>query len=357
MSDPIIRKNVVCPVCGGYETHYRLKTHLFVEQGRDIDLRPLKILRKGEGLEGYFPVLYYIWYCDKCHFASSYSLYENPNKVINIEKETFKKKIIDTYNKNTKFKNVINKLSTGINKDDPDFFQALKLHLLAIYNLLLFDKIVNKESIILGKYSLRLAWLFHDILNNDKFRSLYERDIKSLINEIKNDWPSVPENEELALKNAVNYYYTSLIKSVEIETPIDEVNIALLIARIHLKLMQINEARVFIERSKEISLQLNEEKKLLMENEKENTTQISKIASDIIKIRRMTQEVQNIYEDVRVDHKSKQMKDAKKLIQQNKSKKPFELHELLIQNNIEKSIIQKLVPLKRKKGFLGMFRD
>ncbi|CAN2039006.1 putative DUF2225 domain-containing protein [Candidatus Magnetomoraceae bacterium gMMP-15] len=353
--NPFIKSTVVCPICETKHTYQRLKAHVFSEQNPDVDLRPAIIKWSVKELKGSHPSMYYMWHCPTCHFTAGHPFFKNPVQGCKIGMSKFKKTIKTFYGTNENIKKVIDILSADIN-EKPDFYQALKLHLLAAFHLQLIDEIVKMDALNLGRYFLRTAWLYNDIKDYGVEDTLQVK-IKLLIQSIKEYWPDVPENEKTALEIAVQYYMTALVGSLAIKTTPDEVNLVLLIARLYMKLGNIPEARKFIEIGKEKirnsaqNLKSGDASKLSDEKK-------SKLALENNKMRLLIDDVQNIFEDIWQEWKEKQIQKGKEIIKQHTGKSSDRLRAILIEQGIDQRIALQLAPKhkkKKKKKLFGLF--
>jgi len=359
--NPFLRANVICPICGVEHEQTKLKSHLFIEQGRDIDLKPLTILRKKKGLGHIHPAVFFMWHCPHCHFTAARSEYENPLKDSVVRPEKLKKAIILAYKNDPSIHQVFDLLTPEKYDENMTHFNAVQLYLLAIYQMQLVDDFVNKEPINIGRYSLRLAWLFRDIASNENFKKKHTAEIQTLAKNVQKHWKDVPFDEIQALKMAIDYYEKTLTGTTTIKSDQAEVDLVLLISRIYLKINELADARKFLERARELLRHFEDRRKKLRripdDNPKKPTIgEMSQMAADARKMRRYIDEVQGLMDDKRQDKMQDEMARAKKCIEQSGLKKNEDIRTLLKKENFSPKIINKIAPQAKKKGFLGIFR-
>jgi len=359
--NPFLQANVTCPICGMDHEQTKLKSHLFIEQGRDIDLKPLTILRKKKGLGHIHPAVFFMWHCPYCHFTAARSEYEDPIKDSAIRPEKLKKAIVLSYKNDPAIKKVFDLLTPSEYDENMTFYHAVQLYLLAIYQMQLVDDFVNKEPINIGRYALRLAWLYRDINASEKLKNKHAAEIQSLIHSIMEYWPEVPGNEELALQMSIAFYETTLTATTTIQSDQAEVDLVLLISRIYLKLNEMADARKYLERARELLRHFEENRKKMRripdDNPKKPTIgEMSQMAADARKMRRYIDEVQGLMDDMRQDQMDDEIARAQKCIDKSGLKKNNAIRDFLKKEDFSPKVINKVAPEPKKKGFLGFFR-
>jgi len=359
--NPFLRATVVCPVCGMEHEQTKLKSHLFIEQGRDIDLKPLSILRKKKGLGNIHPAVFFMWHCPYCHYTAARSEYENPLQDSVVSPEKLKKAIVLAYKNDPSIHQVFDLLTPKEYDENMTHYNAVQLYLLAIYQMQLVDDFVNKEPINIGRYSLRLAWLFRDIESSEKLKKKHTSDIQNLTKNVQKYWRDVPFDEILALKMSIYFYEKTLTGTTTIKSDQAEVDLVLLISRIYLKINELADARKYLERARELLRHFEERRKKLRrisdEDPKKPTIgEMSQMAADARKMRRYIDEVQGLMDDKRQDQMEDDMARAQECIDRSGLKKNDEIREFLKKEKFSPKIINKIAPQTKKKGFLGLFR-
>ncbi|MBU0992432.1 MAG: DUF2225 domain-containing protein [Proteobacteria bacterium] len=351
---PFFKTKVKCPVCGAENEQVTLKTHLFTERDLDIDLRPQTIIWLSKDVRKIFPRMYYMWHCTKCYFTASHLYYKNPVEKCTLTLSKFKTRLISLCWSDPEIMAVAKMFSMNIDFDNLDFFQAIKLHLLAVFELQLIHEIASKDAMNLGRYCLRLAWLYRDITERPDIKKVVDKKLRLIIAAAKKKWPDIPGNEEDALKMAVRYYRVTHEQSYMVSLDVDEIMLFILIARIYLKLDQLNSARKTLLDAKEKAIKF-EEKRLQEENSKlPDTGKLAQLSTDSRKIEIAINEVQNIVDDILQEKEKRELKNAKTLLLQLKDKKISEIRKILLEKEFSINVIDMVAP--EKKGFLGIFK-
>lgn len=359
--NPFIRANVLCPVCGMEHEQIKLKSRLFVEQGRDLDLKPLTILRKKPGLQNIHPEVFFMWHCPFCYFTTARSEYEDPLKDTAIRPEKLKKAIIISYKNDPSIKKVFDLLTPSEYDEKMTHYNAVQLYLLAIYQLQLVDYFLNKEPINISRYALRLAWLFRDIEASEKLQKDHAAEIQFLIQTVRDNWPEIPGDEVSALRMAIEFYEKTLTATKTIQSDQAEVDLVLLISRIFLKLNEMADARKYLERAREVVRHFEENLKKarrIQDDDPKKPTigEMSQMSADARKMKRYIEEVQGIIDDIRQDSMDDEISRAKECIEKAGVKKVDAIRKLLKDKNFQEKIINKVAPLTKKKGLFGFFK-
>jgi uncharacterized protein (DUF2225 family) len=359
--NPFLRATVICPICGMEHEQTKLKSHLFIEQGRDIDLKPLTILRKKKGLGHIHPAVFFMWHCPYCHFTAARSEYENPLKDSVVRPEKLKKAIVLSYKNDPSIHQVFDLLTPKAYDENMTYYNAVQLYLLAIYQMQLVDDFVNKEPMNIGRYSLRLAWLYRDIESSEKLKKNHSAEIKTLTSNVQKHWPDAPSDENRALKMSINYYEKTLTGTTTIKSDQAEVDLVLLISRIYLKINMLADARKFLERARELLRSFEDRRKKLRrisddDPKKPTIGEMSQMAADARKMRRYIDEVQGLMDDKRQDKMEDDINHAQEIIDKSGLKKNDDIRKLLEKEGFSPKIINKIAPETKKKGFFGIFR-
>lgn len=360
---PFIDLTVDCPLCGATESHRRFKANLFAERGRDIDLRPLQYVTTVKGLGDYHPPLYYVWHCSQCLFAAGYQFYEEPFKDCGMSETKIKGRISEARSKVPHTKKFLEKLGREVEAPVLDYFQAMKLHLLAIFNLTIDDTLASNNSMNLGRYYLRTAWLFHEIQEDREKKEAFRSKVASLTQWLKEDWKDVPEDETMAAEKAVKQFSEALVGSYAIKTPLDQVELSLLIARIHMKLGDIPQARKYLQTGREGARKSVENINEQLRGSSDNGSPLSEKKQTELrgmsrKLEAVVDHAQNVFEDIRAEWEGEQIERANEIIAKHQGKKADALREILLENQIDEFVANKLISRmkkKSKKGLLGLF--
>lgn len=375
--NPFVDSKAECPVCSTKVINKRIKPRLYAEQDPDVDLRPRKVTWLEKGLEDYIPRFYYIWFCPKCRFAAGDSFFESPVKNTELRPMVFTKKMKTILDKDPYVKKLVGYLSKDIIPSEPNPFQSVKLHLLAIFLIQQLEEMEKRDTLNLGRYCLRLAWVYRDITESPELSHKYIQQINKFIGPLKKAWPSVPVNEKKALLLAVKYYQTALVKSRMIKTTREGVTLLLLIARIHLKLDNVPEAHKYLtlamdqERNHErkrkdlISLAKIEESDRLKDDKisfskkdpgAEAAVKIKEMGAEGRRMKLMITEFQIIFDDIREEWELDQIRKARAILEKSTAKKDDDLRQILTDNGFSQKIVFRVVPNIRKKGLFGFLK-
>lgn len=349
---PLSEHKVTCPMCDKLSTMQKPKARLYVEQDPDVDLHPRKFMWSLKGVATPHPPLYYMWRCDDCNFTASNTSFEAPLKNATISVPAFKARLEAVKRKKPEVNKVMNEFATLIENSEVDYSQAVAMHLLAIYNLYIVEDTLNKDSIELAKYCLRLGWLYRELEADKAAQAKSGPVIKKLIDAVKADWPAVPKTEEQSLKMAVELYKTALEKSSAITTAGIEVELKLLISRVSMKLNDIPEARKFVEVAKS---RMKKEEEDVAKKKNEGVDVPAEILGELRKLNMTIEKVQDILTDFRAAWEDEQMEKAKSMVETNQGKSSDQIKELLASSGIDSKIIaQVLKPATpQKKGLFG----
>ncbi|MBF0396798.1 MAG: DUF2225 domain-containing protein [Desulfobacterales bacterium] len=349
--NPFGKATYKCPICENPTVHISIKNSFYLESDPDVDLYPRKLTWLKKGFEDYYPRNYYMCYCSMCSFTSGYHLFEEPIKDCTITSYKFKKTMKNLLSE-PRIKMVAGYLSDNFDGRSNDFSQAFKIHYLALFELLQIEEIVKNDSLNLGRYLLRLAWLFRDIAKNDILKNNFLPKVKSITQWLKKYWPDVPEDEDICLKKALEYYKNALEHSTAITTEHNLIMAILLIARLLMKNGQIPEAKWYISQSREIISKL--EKSINIS--KESIEKTSEILSDIKRMTMSVDDVRNIFENYWALYEKKQLEKGRNILKIYKNKPPEKIREILLANKIEHNLVYTLVPAQvHKKGGIFSF--
>ena len=357
--NPLIKANVTCPMCKTQHFQYRLNPRMFWNQDRDIDLQPRNYACI-KGFEQYHPPLFDMWHCPVCHYTAGHKDFLEPLKNVHIRPEVVAHKFRETSQVDDTFKSIIALLSKNVSDESITFARAIQLNLLAIYILMFIETMIKQNQINLGRYNLRLAWLFRDLKDNTEASEKETPEITEMMTQLRTYWADAPGSEEEALKQALVCYQRTFEDSLAMKSPVDEINILQLIARINVKLGKLREGQEYLmssmERAREAKNSLEQRlhtpakdgQRLSSEESSELVTQSRKLGS-------LADEAQGLIDQIRESYTKDQMAKAKKIVSENPGKTPEQLRALLIANKIENRVVNKLYPGSKKKGLFGKF--
>lgn len=158
--DPFFYTELECPVCKTVNKYENIRNGAYTESGRDRDFKPTGRNWLNPDYQKYDPLLFFMATCQKCFFTKEFNTeYKNWQK-----DNSFK-----TYRQKTIQQNHLSKLS---DKDGVIQLIGSKIDIVkypfesAVIKFLLgcFDSKIGgrKANLDLGRYFLRIAWLFRD---------------------------------------------------------------------------------------------------------------------------------------------------------------------------------------------------
>lgn len=321
--NPFISKEVVCPVCQKKSTQRRVKAHLFAEKSRDVDFRPLAYQRAKPGLEHIHPLVHYLWHCPHCQYTASPGAYEDPVKALPLGLGKYRAALAEPPGPEKAPGRVWERLTAGLDAPDLDFVLGIKLHLLAIFQLLLVQGHTGvRDSLNLGRYYLRLSWLFRELDEQASLQAQAQQ-ARAMLAELRVDWPQAPSEAEAAATRAAQEYEAALGQSKALENLGEVCDLMLLITRIHIKLQRVEPARLTWSKAHDLARGVEAGKRSLEDQYyklQDQTRSATKVAADAAKaampeisakivemdalaraIRNKTQEVRNLLHDLTDD--------------------------------------------------------
>ncbi len=359
--NPVLKYSVICPICGASSLQYDLNTRMFWNSAQDVDLQP-RDYQCMKGLEQYHPPLYYMWHCPECHYSASHRHFSDPVKDIHIRLDIIQQKVRDANQSSPNFGAVNNLLGSVVDLINPDFFQAIKLHLLGIHFYELIITFLKQNFIILARYYLHLGWIFRDLKDRPPLLAQAQPRLQELFARLKEFWPEAPDSEEAALRKALDYYSLTLDDSRSMKSPVDEVNIIQLMARIHYKLGELRRSQVLlmnsIERAGKARIGLDQQLKASGPNIKPlSPVESGELISQSRKLETLIGDAQVLLDDIKDKTLDEQLQQAQTLIAELPRKEPENIREALQRAKIDPRIIARLLPEPPKKkglfGFLG----
>ena len=234
---------VLCPLCKRISTQKRLKPHVFTERERDVDLRPKTFHRSIPRVEMAHPPLFYMWHCVNCHFVASNALYEEAFKSFGATADRIRERLAGALTDEPAASAIQERLVRFLRDDPLDHFQAVVLTLLAIHQLKVLQGMANVDPLDLGRYYLRLAWLFADIEENPTLGGSCATLLSDLFAVVSVYWSGVPSNASAARGCAAECYNEALGSSYSIASAKDEIDLLLLLCGIQIKLNSVREAK------------------------------------------------------------------------------------------------------------------
>ena len=249
---PFITKTVECPLCKLAGPQRRIKRHLYYEQKRDIDLRPLSYQLRGKVLAVQHPLIHFLWHCPGCRFTAWPVAWENPTRGLGLTLAKYRAVLQDPSSQDHAAAKVQKLLLAGLNWPELDFEQGLRLHLLAVHQLLQIQKATGVlDSLNLARYCLRLSWLYRDLAQRPELSSTVTR-MDQIRKHLAPLWPETPLDDAQALRAAVANYEIGATSASAVEDVGELCKLLLLITRIHIKLRQFDQAKLYLSKAAEL---------------------------------------------------------------------------------------------------------
>jgi len=332
-----------------------------VKKDIDLDTRPKSYTWIAREFSDLHPRLYHVSACSNCLWASTSHFFETMGEGSTVLPKNLATEINGKKDKKP-HADVVAILREGLVFEKDSHFtytQAVKLHLLALYNQFLLVNIKEREPFHVARYSLRLAWLFRDIFEDKQGEDSTREEVEQLIQTLKAHWSDVPETEFQFTELALEYYKAALLKSGLLSTEREEVECILLITQVLMQAGRVKEAREHLRlgKSKTIAFDQktrNDQYQARVAKNEAHEEEIIKQKAEVRRIKLSLDRVQIVFEKVVSDWEDAQRKKAELLVDQHSHLSTDGLRELLKRHDIESRIVNQLDAIKeKKKGFLS----
>ncbi len=244
----IVSCSAVCPMCGLAGVQYRLNPRQFWNSGREVDLQPSGYQFRA-GAQGVHPPLLAMWHCTGCRFTAEAADFQAPLKGVLVRLDSVAAWLKEAASTEVAYRVTLEKLCDGIQLASLGFYQAFKLHLLALRIWDFIGSKVKQDYLTQAKYCMLVAWLYRDMGTVDGAREQTAAQLDRLFGELRGVWPALPVTEEAALRQAIAYYEASLAIATFSKDPMSEVSALQRIGRIQIKLKEWGPAREHLRRS------------------------------------------------------------------------------------------------------------
>ncbi|MFY7927532.1 MAG: DUF2225 domain-containing protein [Oligoflexus sp.] len=347
-----------CVICEQDARFSRLKSTLYTETKRDIDLRPITVLWSKKVSPRVDPKLFYFWQCPHCSFTADHQFFTAPFKDGSMSVGRFRRLFHKAKEATPSYLEVVHGLRIDPSKEKSVFISGLKLNLLAIFSLEMIEEISKGDSLMLASYYLRLAWMMRDLRHlRDKNPQVYES-AKTLISQLQKSWPKLSLIESDNLQVALRYYQQALLKSHSINTMLSEIQVRLVIARIFLKTGKLPEAkRCLIESKSKVNSYDMIFKKKTKEKGSFSEQEIQDMETALGKAQTLLATVEQIYERIESMMIEKQVQEAQLLLRGLRDKTYEEKLALLQSKGVAQPIIEKALPSPKKKGLIDLLKS
>lgn len=347
-----------CIVCEKDGRFSRLKATLYSETKRDIDLRPVTVLWSKKVSPRVDPKLFYFWQCPYCFFTADHIFFQQPFKDGNMSTTRFRKQYQKAVAGNAAHKEIYKLLVSDPNQEKSVFISGLKLNSLACYQWEMVDDVVKGECIQLAGYYLRLAWMMHDLRNGLSKSPGIKTEAQNLLSALRALWPQFAPSEAAMLEKALKFYQLALTKSAAVNSILQEVNVRLIIARLHMKLSQLAEARkVIIECKARVKYYEGLIRKKRGDDSHFSASDLQDMETAHGKAQALVSNVELIFDKIDLTLLERQAKQALILLGKHMEKTYEEKLQLLKDGGFSERVIAKVLPKEKKKGLMGMLKS
>ncbi|MCP4726471.1 MAG: DUF2225 domain-containing protein [bacterium] len=358
-ADPFYRQKVKCPVCGTQSEQRWFKAKLFSERNVDLDKHPGGYSWAEKGCDDFNPPLYYIWHCSNCHYADSYVEFENPTKDPYSNFVDLKEIFIDKYQDDPRIEKIIDKLGENIDYDKINYYQAIKLHFLAIFIQELIEDKEEQDAFRIGRYYLRLGWLYRELHDKKDENQKVIVTLEKLCGFLQKGWEEVAPDEKTALAKAVEYLNLAFRTSNSIKTVVAEIDMLLLIAGIQIKMEDtlggLKGMNNVLTRGQKTKQKLEARLKDAEKGERPmQPDDIRRLETQGKRIDDLMGKARDVISDIKSEKAKEEKAKAMKIMKKLGERPPLEIRQILIKKGVDKNMAIKLTPEPKKK-FLGLF--
>ncbi|WP_141734924.1 DUF2225 domain-containing protein [Oligoflexus tunisiensis] len=347
-----------CVICEKDGRFSRLKSTLYSETKRDIDLRPVTVLWSKKVAPRVDPKLFYFWQCPYCFFTADHIFFLQPFKDGNLSTTRFRKQYQKGQAAYTTSQSIQQLLISDPKENQSVFINGLKLNLLACFQWEQVEEVVNGECLQLASYYLRLGWLLHDLRHGLTKSPSVKEEAQALISALRPLWPSFAPGEPATLEKALKYYQLALTKSAAVNTILQEVNVRLIITRIHMKLSRLGEAKKsIVECKSRVKYYESLIKKKRGDDSHFASSDLQDMETAHGKCLALLSQVELIYDKIELTIIERQVKTAQDLLNQHADKSYEEKVQILRQARYSDKVIAKVLPKEKKKGLFDILKS
>ena len=357
--NPFYNRSVKCPVCNTPNDLRWFQGKTYSERNVDLDKHVGSYAWTEKSYEKYHPPFYYMWHCQNCHYTDAYMEFENPTKETYSNFRFLKEVFIDTYHDDERVEKIIDKLGENINYDKINYYQAIKLHFLAIFIQEMLEDPEEKDDFKLGRYYLRTGWLFRELNMKKDIDEKVKITLGKLIEYLKKGWPEVIANEKEALKKAIIHLNQAFTSSQAIKSVVAEIDLLLMIAGIHLKIEEKEQGlkllNTVLARGQKTKQKLEERIKVADKADKPfPPEEMRKYDMQIKKMDALMSKARDTMSDLKSAKMKQEREKAKAIMKSLGERPPLGIRAVLIKKGISERLATDLTPEPKKK-FLGLF--
>jgi uncharacterized protein (DUF2225 family) len=149
-----------CPICGKVNQFENVKVGAYQETEIDTDFKPKKRVWVNPEYQLVNPLLYFMATCSNCFYTHEFDLnFKKWGKEENFKTPQFDRLKEQHLRELNREKSWLKKLGTNLDQENRPFETAVLKFLLGIFDEKL---LANPSGLNLGRYFLRIAWLFRE---------------------------------------------------------------------------------------------------------------------------------------------------------------------------------------------------
>ena len=247
--NPFVEVKVKCPVCEKVSPQYYVKSKLYQPVEIEKDHHVVKYNWNNEKFSDIKPENFYIWHCPHCHFADENEVFRGKiDRIWKGKLELISHKILKASKDPEGFLVRIGKevdyTELPISNDT-----AILTHVIACYIQEGFLSTNNRLPGKLGKFYLRLAWLYRErqtletMIDNipDGYVSL-----EKFLAAQKEFWENLPLSEDEALRKAIEQYQGVLENAGKEDNVKKEITLMFLLLNLNRRLGELDTSFTYV---------------------------------------------------------------------------------------------------------------
>ncbi len=362
---PFNFKRVKCPVCGTTNDAQFFKSKIYSERKTDVDKHCTEFGWQHPGYKKFHPPLYLFWHCNKCQYTDNWMDFEKPDKEVWSNWRNLKHEYIERLQDDETFEDVLSNLSEDVNYSKINHYTSMKMHLAAALIQTIIEDPDEMDTLKLGRYFIRTGWLFRELnemLTDDKKGAFAQQQLNAIekkFTKLRLKWDKIPLNEAEALKVGVEYLTIAFTRHPGIKNIVAEMDLLLWISGIHLKLDDRPKAMEMfgrvIARGQQTKTKIEERFKTLEASKADTSAEERGLSVQLKKVGNYVSKARDLMQDLQSEKLKEITKKAKKILKKIGDREPEEKRAILKKKGIEARVIDRLVPVVKKKKFLGLF--
>jgi len=358
-SSPFYERTVKCPVCNTPNDLKWFKGKTYSEREVDLDKHVGSFAWTEKSYEKYHPPLFYMWHCQNCHYTDAYMEFENPDKDTYSNFRFLKEVFVDSYHDDDRVEKIVDKLGENINYEKINYYQSIKMHLLAIFIQEMLEDPEEIDDFKIGRYYLRTGWLFRELNMKKDIDEKVKVTLGKLIEYLKKGWPEVAANEKEALHKAIDHLNKAFTNSQAIKSIVAEIDLLLMIAGIHLKIDEKEKGlkllNTVLARGQKTKQKLEGRIKEADKADKPfPPEEMRRYDMQLKRMDALMSKARDTMSDLKSAKAKKEREKAKVILKSLGVRPPLEIRAALIKKGISERLATEMTPEPKKK-FLGLF--